>query len=231
MAQEEIEIAKYSSIETALSFLARKMPPGRAEGFLLELANLKQADPRAISRFREKYPDFFIPPQAEKGEVRLASTSPAARLGLYEVDDSFPRPMFNLQVLLRRACERPTALEREVSLSLALQEVHKQFLRATERKLSEGPNPSLDTVWKALGNIFVALMPAKRLADRMRSCVNPACPAPYYIAKRRGQKFCTEICAAPAQREQKSAWWSEHGEKWRKKRKKQKSKPSKRRRP
>jgi hypothetical protein len=213
MRQEEIDIAKYSSIGDALSFLARKMPPGRADGFLLELANLKQADPAAISRFQDKYADFVIPIQSERGQVRLASMSPAARLGLYEVHDSFSRPMFNLQVLLRRACDRPTALEREVALSLTSQDIHKQFLQAIEKKLTADP------ICKALGNIFVALMPAKRLADRLRRCENPACPAPYYIAKRRNQKFCTEICAAPAQREQKSAWWSEHGEKWRKKQK------------
>jgi hypothetical protein len=215
MWQEEIDIATYSSIGEALSLLARQMPRGRGERFLLELANLKQADPAAIARFQEKYSDFVIPPQSEQGELRLASMSPAARLGLYEVHDSFSRPMFNLQVLLRRAVDRPTALDRELALSLASLEVQKQFLRALERKRTDGPNPALDTPWKGFGNIFVALMPAGRLADRLRRCENPSCPAPYYIAKRRNQKFCTEICAVPAQQEQKRAWWNEKGEAWR----------------
>jgi hypothetical protein len=47
--------------------------------------------------------------------------------------------------------------------------------------------------------------------DRARHCPNPDCPAPYYFATRRSQKYCSDRCALPAQREFKRRWWAEHG--------------------
>lgn len=49
-------------------------------------------------------------------------------------------------------------------------------------------------------------------ADRARHCGNPDCPAPYFFAKRRSQKYCSDACALPSQREFKRRWWAEHGE-------------------
>jgi hypothetical protein len=43
------------------------------------------------------------------------------------------------------------------------------------------------------------------------------CPAPYFIRKKPNQKFCSDACALPAQREFKRRWFREHGEEWRRK--------------
>jgi hypothetical protein len=56
-----------------------------------------------------------------------------------------------------------------------------------------------------------ALMWFVDVRDRARHCPNPDCPAPYYFAKRRSQKYCSDSCALPAQREFKRRWWAEHG--------------------
>jgi hypothetical protein len=53
-------------------------------------------------------------------------------------------------------------------------------------------------------------------------CGNPECPAPYYIAQRRSQRYCGEQCADLFQREAKRSWWQEHGNLWREQRKKDK---------
>lgn len=55
------------------------------------------------------------------------------------------------------------------------------------------------------------LLRAFEVADRMRRCPTPNCPAPYFIAQRRSQKYCSDACALPAQREFKRTWWREHG--------------------
>ncbi len=47
-------------------------------------------------------------------------------------------------------------------------------------------------------------------ADRMGYCRNPECPAPYFLAKRRDQKYCSDICATPAKKAAKLKWWHEH---------------------
>jgi len=42
---------------------------------------------------------------------------------------------------------------------------------------------------------------------RSRRCQNRECPAPYFWARRRTQKFCSSICAGPAKRKAKRRWW------------------------
>lgn len=49
-----------------------------------------------------------------------------------------------------------------------------------------------------------------RIAERARRCGNPECPAPYFFAVKKGQKYCSEKCAAPSQRDQKRRWWREN---------------------
>src|SRR3954464_13301746 len=36
--------------------------------------------------------------------------------------------------------------------------------------------------------------------QRLSVCDNETCPAPYFIANRKSQRFCTEACAGPANR-------------------------------
>ncbi len=48
------------------------------------------------------------------------------------------------------------------------------------------------------------------IADRAKHCQNPECPAPYFIAAKRWQKYCSEECAGPALRESKRRWWAEN---------------------
>jgi hypothetical protein len=50
-------------------------------------------------------------------------------------------------------------------------------------------------------------------------CANRECPAPYFIASRRGQKYCSYACALSSRREVKQRWWAAHGNAWRKARK------------
>lgn len=54
-----------------------------------------------------------------------------------------------------------------------------------------------------------------RNADRAVVCANAECPAPYFFAGRKSQKYCTEKCAQPAQRKSKQEWWAKNGKKWR----------------
>jgi len=42
-------------------------------------------------------------------------------------------------------------------------------------------------------------------------CGNPACPAKYFISRRRDQKFCGGECTAYAQRQYSLKYWNEEG--------------------
>lgn len=46
--------------------------------------------------------------------------------------------------------------------------------------------------------------------DRLAFCQNSECPAPYFLAKRLDQKYCSNECAWPAKRAAKLKWWHEH---------------------
>jgi len=59
------------------------------------------------------------------------------------------------------------------------------------------------------------LVRAIDVAPLMRSCPNPTCPAPHFIAARKSRRYCSDACALPAQREWKRIWWRAHGKEYR----------------
>lgn len=50
----------------------------------------------------------------------------------------------------------------------------------------------------------------QRKARRARRCANVECPAPYFFAKKRNQRYCTDDCAIPAALAVKRRWWAKH---------------------
>jgi hypothetical protein len=59
--------------------------------------------------------------------------------------------------------------------------------------------------------------------ERMRVCVSPDCPAPFFITRHMRQRFCSEECSGWGQRQAKQRWWKKSGPKWRRKRAKTKA--------
>jgi hypothetical protein len=55
-------------------------------------------------------------------------------------------------------------------------------------------------------------------------CANPDCPAPYFIRKRRTQKFCESGCVEYGAAQRSQRWWQLHGAEWRSRRKSGKGK-------
>lgn len=70
---------------------------------------------------------------------------------------------------------------------------------------------------KALYGLFLQ-------SSRAKICGNPNCPAPYFIAKKVIQRYCSDKCAEVFQQEWKRKWWAEHGDEWRRSRMKAKRK-------
>jgi hypothetical protein len=56
-------------------------------------------------------------------------------------------------------------------------------------------------------------------ASRLRICSNGECNTRYFVAGRRSQRFCSELCAGTSIRESKRRWWQENGDNWREQRK------------
>jgi hypothetical protein len=59
-------------------------------------------------------------------------------------------------------------------------------------------------------------------STRAKRCANSDCPAPYFMAQKTTQRYCTDKCAEVFQKEWKRKWWTEHGDAWRRARRKTK---------
>jgi hypothetical protein len=60
-----------------------------------------------------------------------------------------------------------------------------------------------------------AMMPRSHLA---KVCARPGCAAPYFIARRVTQQYCSSDCADAMQDQWRRNWWKAHGNEWRRKR-------------
>jgi hypothetical protein len=67
--------------------------------------------------------------------------------------------------------------------------------------------------------IEAAIVHLQRNAHRARRCLNPECPAPFFFARVKGQRYCCEACVLPAQRAAKLRWWNKNRAKYKKRRK------------
>jgi len=72
----------------------------------------------------------------------------------------------------------------------------------------------LDFVAESLYAALVLVLIATHERGLLRHCAKPSCENPYFIAAHPRQRYCTELCAAWAQAEAKSAWWKEKGKQW-----------------
>jgi hypothetical protein len=55
-----------------------------------------------------------------------------------------------------------------------------------------------------------AMFHLTQITHRMLHCPNPECAAPYFLRKKKGQKFCSPECADPSRRESKRRWHREN---------------------
>jgi hypothetical protein len=240
MNQEESNNAMNSSSKLPLRTLARQLSTEVVAGFLVESANLdwENLTQDAAKRYYLKYTDLL--PSLNKavlkktGENSLTARNPHSPLGVGALVMSTPLklsrpgspdihfdlgPARMLAELLKDAWKQPTSLSRELKIFC----LQRDLLGL--HALREDPVESFKT-----DKLMFLILRAVFLAEKMRYCANPECPAPYFLAKRRSQKYCTQECALPAQREFKKAWWAEHGENWRQTRRESQTRGKARRR-
>lgn len=194
-----------------LNALASKVSPKRADEFLWGLLNLRVDDRKRQAAFLREFADLLPKNQLFASEWEPL-VIPFEESKLVQV----------AQRGLAYAWRGPTPLVREVAI-LHLIGRYLQFApepRGELFPLDQKPEYRTWLVDQSVDAFVLVLLRALHIAEKMRYCANPTCPTPYFIAKKRRQKYCSEECALPAQREFKKAWWSEHGAAWRAARKK-----------
>lgn len=199
-----------------------KISPRQLERFLVELANLK-VDVDAARRFRERFA-AFIPHHDPEWVAGLLEKD----VGLEEQINKLPNMtveemgenawVATLKLMLDDLWTEPDYRQKEWGVfafryalykwgdnSLRKVDFFKILYDPANRFRVPPPTP-----------FELALSYLIKAGDRARYCANPECPAPYFFVTRKNQRYCSEICAAPAQRELKRKWWAEHGDEWRK---------------
>jgi hypothetical protein len=184
----------------------------QAKRFLTELANLNDD---AVERFHKRFgalvPHYYR--ELSPGEYLSVDedfkTIDEEMLKVYEEDR-----ILELRDLVRQIWVEPDLRTKRYGVFL-LWKWSLFSLMGGERNIPSRlppPNP--------FEQIIQVLIDA---ADLAHYCGNPECFTPYFFALRRNQKYCSDACAKPAQREFKRQWWAEHGEEWRASRKPKKS--------
>jgi hypothetical protein len=177
-----------------LGVIARK----DAEVLLLDWANLTD-DEQAIRRLIRRHEHILN----------------SLKLGLQEKVFGFKFQMFDLFRLrdhLRKAWDARDRRMREWHI-FQLRRLFSEMTRDRSDEAARLENPSIEwleeapplTPLEATAFYFQTVV-----ADRAKHCAGPECPAPFFIAVKRWQKYCSEKCAAPATREQKRQWWRDN---------------------
>jgi hypothetical protein len=204
-------------------FLGNRMSDRRAESFLTELANVVAEYPAGASRAQidradegirrlvNRYPEVFpVPPT--KSEIPENAES-----SIRNVDWEL---VAFAQKYLRLAWDAPDRRQRDWHIfearshyhfMTAKEPIHREHFERTGSLDNFSPaedaalsRPPLQTPFER------AMCHFHEIGDRARHCPNPECPAPYFFAAKKGQKYCSSKCSAPAQREQKRDWWRQN---------------------
>lgn len=184
-------------------------------GVLAELANLRD-DPKDFERFVKRWPGFVLV---------LDKDLPRLSLGKGDIPNRFH------SVLERREAVRriwrgnsltltELLLPNEPPEELQNQEAYKDRDDETGQQTGWNWEPQVNLDWQRREFIYEprtnfqrALYGLFRQSALAKVCGNSECPAPYFIASKPTQRYCSEACAEVFQREWKRRWWAEHGAK------------------
>lgn len=181
--------------------------PARAEAFLLKLANTHPLNDAVAEKLSLSYPEMAQPCG---GRLSLETLTWA-------------------QAYLQRAWRAPNDRHREWYLHEMRRQYREAVVMTGFREMKAQP-PVVFSLAPGFGTSVQQVDPRlieppavtpfeaavfylqSRIGDRAKYCGHQDCPAPYFIAIKRWQKFCSEKCAGPANRESKRKWWHENRE-------------------
>jgi hypothetical protein len=202
---QEVNALMNSSANTTDQALAR-ISPAEAECFLIELVNLA-SDTNAAKHFEKRFGRLLPWNRSELHTTTIKEIDfggdPSAAVG---IDLEFLQ-LFTLRDVFRSIWTTTDMKTKEwrIFLLQANATMTASFLSII------GPPPPSPFQQSVL-YLF-------KRATKTRGCSNPDCPSPYFFAQRSTQKYCSEDCALPFQRDYKRRWWRKHGSDWRRRRK------------
>lgn len=192
----------------------------KLKNFIEHLANLPdQTDAPEVHRFKRFFGDLFLP------EVPWSVVDHwAIRVEEEDVVElSKDERLWKYWLLPLRNAVRVIWVSPDLRIKQwGVFRILEKYFIVGDRSLSVGPVHD-DSEW-FVGHLGPpspcenALMQLLRFARLTKLCVNPGCQTPYFLASRRSQQYCSELCALPAQRKSQRKWWAANGPDWRRSR-------------
>ncbi len=174
-----------------------------AERFLSDLANWQAGKPGAIEPAVRW---FFNRNKQIVADIKVDFSDSIAMAEAW-----FELSVF--QQRLRKAWKAPDVREREWYSFQLLARFWKFANRGDARLQALLKDPAVTDVWldpPPVTAFEAAIFHLKALSDKAKYCAGPDCAARYFVAQKRWQKYCSEKCAGPANREAKRRWWHEN---------------------
>jgi hypothetical protein len=201
------------------------IPAARAKNFLIELANLQDGPDRAL-RFKARFSDLFlaeVPWDIVRNwavNIEAESYEPGDESHSNWSEDDLLRTYWlpNLRDALRVVWKQTDLVARQWGVFNIL---GTYFVTGGSRRIIGpilGPLEPFAYAPGIPGPCGSILLQLLKYSDLIRYCGGPECPAPFFIARRRSQRYCSDACAKPAQRKAKRDWWARNGKKWRRSR-------------
>lgn len=184
---------------------------GRAAAVLEDFANTS-GDPESIQRFTRAY---GVLKQDDREQHYIQGTSdfvPGERFLIH--CDEWREAQQTFRANWEAGRNGGEDLAKRLSAAIAPAVSSGPVVKATVKWSRRGFQLELqpDDLWRALSLAFIGF------SDRMRKCQNPTCDAPYFLATRKDQRYCSEKCARLVANR---TWWDKHGKDWREKKSKQ----------
>jgi hypothetical protein len=208
----------YSSKKETIRTLAG-LSAADARSFLSELANLRD-EKEAVRRFVKRFIGLWPQPGRFYGLIaENIDSTPGSRPESEQIQDLLGEHWIPpLREALRAVWTAPDSRTRAWGILRILDEFVFQEDPGASRFWPLRKHPGTVTRLPVPTTFEQALIYLLHDDARTEFCANVGCPAPYFFAIRRGQKYCSDSCALPAQREFKRTWWANHGNQWRTKR-------------
>jgi hypothetical protein len=183
----------YNITVTLRSWQKSSEPPHEA------LANLRD-DAQAQWMFYERW-GLVYPNQAAIESAPSLPANPSIEMIRSVMPELPPDHAIALRDLLRKAWRGDFDSIDLIERSIREPSVHRWVFERRTIELVPGD------LWTLICVLFLWDRERRRLAI----CANPDCISPYFIKKRKTQKYCVAgSCTEQAQREQKRLWWVEH---------------------
>ncbi len=176
--------------------LARKVLTKQARDLLLQLVNLRVRDPVSVRRFQKRFghlmPTFYL----QGVHAASLNRSPGIERTRIEILKGCLEDMWSPD-------ERTKQYYFFRLVGALVSSVNKDGVTPWRRSKGLPLSTPFEDAVQSLARAHT------------HQCQNPDCPAPYFLATRRTQKYCEKKCAEYGQREAKKRWWAKQGREWR----------------